>query len=154
MLSVKHSTTKSTEVNNLSIVDNLFANYNTTDPYRLIKYLDISLIEMPLPSNTLGMTIRNDGEATIIVNNTNTSGGQLFTLSHELGHVILHPSESTTFYREQCHGVQIPKMEAEAHRFALDLLTHNAVSLGLEINVYNLLHHLNLPDSMDRFLIK
>lgn len=131
----------------------LINTYETADPFKLLTALGVSLIQQPFTPETLGMTIHNDGETAVIVNTLCTEGEQLFVAAHELGHVVKHPGESTTFYRKYCHGLQIPALEGEANRFALALLTVGITDgNATNFSIYDFLSYLGLPDSMDRFL--
>lgn len=111
-------------------VKKLINEFNTSNPYRLIEYLDIGLIETMLPAKTWGMTVSSYGATTIMVNSFLNKKQQRFTLAHELGHAIEHPRVSTSFLRNYSKGVQIPKVEAEANQFTFDLLLHGLTEYG------------------------
>lgn len=39
--------------------------YKTTSPFKIAKDKNIDILSSPLPSKTLALTVRNDGESTI-----------------------------------------------------------------------------------------
>lgn len=133
-------------------VKELINEFNTANPYRLIKYLDIGLIETMLPAKTWGMTVSSFGATTIMVNSFLNMNQQRFTMAHELGHAIEHPGVSTSFLRNYSKGVQIPKIEAEANYFAFDLLLYGLNEYGGCFNKYDIVRGLSLSDSMARFI--
>lgn len=58
----------------------------------------------------------------ILINSNMPSGERLFTLAHELGHVILHPSKDHMDFRFKKLGQTQNDEESEANLFAYELV--------------------------------
>ncbi len=58
---------------------------------------------------------------------------QLFTIAHELGHVILHPDLNTAFLKENTY-YSTDKSECEANEFATELLFHQGGGPCITVN--------------------
>lgn len=103
-------------------VDKLYKKLDTHDSKLIAKERKIDVLRLPLDSDTCGLTVRNSRFSTIIINDLINDPLQEYTLCHELGHCIMHQSASTPFMRNFGSSVQVSKNEAEAHRFAFELL--------------------------------
>lgn len=139
-------------MNILGDVRKLVKEYGTSDPYRLLKYLDVKLIKTKLPASTWGFTLTSDNSVAVVINDLLSDNQQRFTVAHELGHVVEHKDVSTSFLRTYCHGCQIPKVEAEANYFAFDLLLFGLKEFGGFYNKFDIVRGLGLSDSMARFI--
>lgn len=94
--------------------------YKTTNPFDIIKSKNILLIEEELGSikGYYNMVLRQKQ----IHLNCNLEGNQRnFTVTHELGHAILHPKSNTPFLLANTYQ-SINKLEIEANKFAMEFL--------------------------------
>lgn len=139
-------------MNILGDVRKLVKEYGTSDPYRLLKYLDVKLIKTKLPASTWGFTLTSDNSVAVVINDLLSDNQQRFTVAHELGHVIEHPGVSTSFLRNYAKGGQISKIEAEANYFAFGILLYRLNEYGGCFNKYDIVRGLGLSDSMARFI--
>lgn len=111
-------------------VNSLIELYGTCNPEQILKNLGVAICNTDLlPPGTLAMKVTSDKETTIGILDNLSEYTRKFVLAHELGHVVKHANNSTTFYRAFMSGYDIPKIEAEANRFAFYLLLS-----GLELN--------------------
>ena len=100
-------------------VKKLVRKYKTHDPYELAKCLNIIILKLPLGTLN-GYYTKAYRQKFIVLNNDLSDEQERFTLSHEIGHAVLHPSTSTPFFKSTYLSVN--KLEIEANRFALELL--------------------------------
>lgn len=135
-------------------VEYLVKDCGTADLASLIKETGAYIIDdVELPKSTLGITVRSDDEIAMMVSPQLKSPKRDFVLAHELGHNILHPGQSTTFFRRFSAGLQVPKIEAEANEFALCLLLRcSEIDTKYSFNVFDFVRSFGLPDSMARFI--
>lgn len=135
-----------------SDVDSLIKLYGTCDPEQILKELGVSICNTDLlPPSTLAMKVTSDEETTIGILDSLSEHTRKFVLAHELGHVIEHASCSTTFYRSFTSGYDIPKIEAEANRFAFYLLL-SGLELNESFNKYDFVRSYGLPEKLARFV--
>ena len=133
-------------------VEYLVKDCGTADLASLIKETGAYIIDdVELPESTLGITVRSDNEIAMMVSPKLKSPKRDFVLAHELGHNILHPGQSTTFFRRFSAGLQVPKIEAEANEFALCLLLRQT-DVTSSFNVLDFVRSYELPDDMIRFI--
>lgn len=100
---------------------------------RLARELDADVLYEPLEPNVSGFLVHASGRVAIAVNSLHHSNRQRFTLSHEIGHLVLHQGSPTVFVddimvhfrSEDSGGVSDPR-EAEANEFAAALLMPEA----------------------------
>lgn len=136
-------------------VTNLVDKFHNSEPIFIVDQSDnIDLIETSLPHKTLGLSIANDGQFSILISNNLTELQEQFVVAHELGHIFLHPDISTTFLRKQMYGFDIPLIEAQANRFAFDLLLYDARQSEEKINKYDFVKQFSLDENMARFIIE
>ncbi|MCM8901293.1 ImmA/IrrE family metallo-endopeptidase [Caldicoprobacter algeriensis] len=102
-------------------VKHLVQKYETRDPLRLAKYLNIHVVHKEYSPHTKGYYIKTIKNKFIVVNSTLDEHSQRIVLAHELGHAILHSSEPIYFVREYTL-FPIGPYEAEANKFAAELL--------------------------------
>lgn len=133
-------------------VNSLIELYGTCDLEQILKELGVSVCNTDLlPLSTLAMKVTSDGETTIGILYSLPEYTRKFVLAHELGHVVEHANNSTTFYRAFMSGYDIPKIEAEANRFAFYLLLSN-LDINESFNKYNFVKSYGLPEELARFV--
>lgn len=105
-------------------VNNLIRKYNTRNPYTLCKRLNINIIEnyygMNMPKALFKKFLRRKF---IIINLTRIENDseKLFSICHELGHALLHSSDSAFYLHDHTFCVR-GRYENEANRFAAELM--------------------------------
>lgn len=135
-----------------SDVNSLIELYGTCDPETILRELGVSVYNTDLlPPSTLAMKVTSDEETTIGILDNLSEYTRKFVLAHELGHVIEHTNSSTTFYRRFSAGLQVPKIEAEANRFAFYLLLSN-LDINEPLNKYDFVKSYGLPEELARFV--
>lgn len=105
-------------------VRNLIRKYNTRCPYNLAKELDINIHECNLSHDMpKGLFKKMLGKKFIVLNLTRIENEyeKQFVLAHELGHAILHSSD-TTFFLHDHTFCNRGRFELEANKFAAELL--------------------------------
>jgi len=102
-------------------VKHLVQKYETRDPLRLAKYLNIHVVHKEYSPHTKGYYIKAIRNKFIVVNSTLDEYSQRIVLAHELGHAILHSSEPIYFIREYTL-FPVGPYEIEANKFAAELL--------------------------------
>lgn len=101
-------------------VEKIVKKYNTRNPFRIAKEMNIKVIYEPLGDiNGYFTTVLREKQ--IHINSDIQEQKQLFTAAHELGHALLHPKENTPFLRGSTF-FSVSKLENEANRFAVHLL--------------------------------
>lgn len=100
------------------------------DTFKLAKSLGIKIEFKDLEDEVSGFLVRKDNKDIIGVNQGHARTRQRFTVSHEIGHYMLHIKEQTLFvdyykgdklFRKNNHKVNY-NMEREANQFAASLL--------------------------------
>ena len=133
-------------------VDYLVDTYGTADPVSLIKETGAYILDdVALPKSTLGMTVSSYGQTTLLISPSLEYPKKDFALAHELGHIILHSGESTTFFRRLESSTQVSKLEAEANEFALALLLKK-VDVSPGFNALDFVRSYQLSDCMVNFI--
>jgi Zn-dependent peptidase ImmA (M78 family) len=92
-------------------VKHLVQKYETRDPLKLARYLNIHVVHKEYSPHTKGYYIKTIRNKFVVVNST----------LDELGHAILHSSEQIYFIREYTL-FPIGPYECEANKFAAELL--------------------------------
>ena len=99
--------------------------YGIIDLFRECERLGYKLIRYPLDENAdLGLVLRKDNDIVIFINSSSRLSREIFTLAHEIGHIILHIDTENTFIDNQktiTDGSKDEK-EQEANYFAACLL--------------------------------
>ena len=115
------------------IIIGLIDSYDTNCPYKLCKFLDISLIKVehddPILCKNNSAYIRNFlGLERIFIRNDLNEKEESFYIRHELGHAILHPGLKNSYNK---HLINKYKLEKEANYFAFKLsdITFDQVEL-------------------------
>jgi len=93
----------------------------------IVKSFGILVRFGPLPEDLSGFLMHEDGRTIIGVNSRQTKPRQTFTLAHELGHFVLHPSANFVdhhliYFRDSRSAEAIDIREIQANEFAADLL--------------------------------
>jgi len=90
------------------------------------EYATVEKRLFPFPADGISIGIDGTSKPQIIINTRNPNTRQRFTLAHELGHVIIPWHTGTiishTKYLDPSFKLEYREMEAEANRFAAELL--------------------------------
>lgn len=99
--------------------------YEIIDLFMECERLGYKLLRYPLGDNSdLGFTVKKDEDIVIFTNSSSRLSREIFTLAHEIGHVILHLNGSTSFIDDNVtiNGRSADEKEQEANYFAACLL--------------------------------
>ena len=104
-------------------VKNLVNKFDTANPYKLAKRLNIDVYEYDLPIDIRGFIVRPLRRKCILLNKSLSETEKIVVLCHEIAHARLHSGygyymSTNRPYYKSC------KREAEANEFALHLLSH------------------------------
>lgn len=105
------------------IVNKLIKKYKTDNVYDLIKYLNISIFELPFKEE-IGMYKFIKNNKVIIISEGLHEETKRFILAHELGHAVLHRKENC-FYLKHNTLAKTSTYEIEANKFASELLIND-----------------------------
>ncbi len=101
--------------------------YGCAEPEQLCEKMGINIVDHELPDNINGFTVSMEGIPFIVLNSALNYYDRRITMSHELGHIVLHGSTNTV-----CLSLNtsfcLSKFEREADCFAACLL----MEAGLE----------------------
>ncbi|MCC5894873.1 MAG: ImmA/IrrE family metallo-endopeptidase [Alkalibacterium sp.] len=104
------------------LVEELYDQYGTLDPFALIEHNGIDLHYVPFMNNPMGQYIKLTDTPTILLSDRlENSPERYFVLTHELHHALEHEELSGYYvfnYRSRS------KLETEANAFATTLLFH------------------------------
>ena len=106
------------------IVQDLIEEHETSNPYLLCKRLKIRIRVSNL-GRVKGFFKKQRKHKYIVLNEELTEFGKLITLSHELGHGVLHSDGYIIFMKEHFLPSINSKFEREANIFAANLLIKN-----------------------------
>lgn len=99
--------------------------YGIIDLFKECERYGYQLLRYPLGEEAdLGFTLKKDGDTIIFTNTSSRLSRELFTLAHELGHIILHMEQSSSFIDTTMtiSGKSTDEKEQEANYFAACLL--------------------------------
>lgn len=99
--------------------------YGIIDLFKECGRLGYKLFRYPLGENAdLGFTVKKDHDIVIFTNSCNRLSREIFTLAHEIGHIILHLEENISFIDDNVTitGRSTDEKEQEANYFAACLL--------------------------------
>ncbi|MBP5383355.1 MAG: ImmA/IrrE family metallo-endopeptidase [Lachnospiraceae bacterium] len=99
--------------------------YGIIDLFKECERLDYKLIRYPLGENSdLGFTLKREDDIIIFINTSIRLSREIFTLAHEIGHVILHFNGEQPFIENNVTiaGQSEDEKEHEANYFAACLL--------------------------------
>lgn len=103
------------------IVEGLVKSYGTNDPFEIAAAKNIYVFERDLHEEIFGFYKYIRRNKFIYINSNLSDEDKIFTCSHELGHSEIHPRLNTPFLKRKTL-FSIDKIEAEANRFAVELL--------------------------------
>lgn len=104
-----------------SIVKKIIEKYNTKDPFKLAKKLNILVRYYDL-EDTKGFYKKILTKKYIFINSELSEFEQKLVCAHELGHAILHSSKNFEFMLDRTSLIRKSKVEDEANLFASWLL--------------------------------
>ncbi|WP_106766835.1 ImmA/IrrE family metallo-endopeptidase [Paenibacillus faecalis] len=114
-----------------SLIQKLIKKYHTNCPFQLASALGIHIRYADLGKTTKGLYFRKLRRRFIVINSHLPSEWQRFVCAHELGHDRLHKGINRLFLEE--HSFFCPgKLERQAHRFAITLLTADLTPMSEE----------------------
>lgn len=99
--------------------------YGIIDLFKDCERLGYKLLRYPLGENAdLGFAAQKDNDIVIFTNSCSRLSREIFTLAHEIGHVILHLDHAPSFVDDNMtiNGKSINEKEQEANYFAACLL--------------------------------
>ena len=99
--------------------------YGIIDLFKECERLDYKLLRYPLGDNAdLGFALNKDNDIVIFTNSCSRLSREIFTLAHEIGHVILHLNDESSFIDDSItiNGRSTDEKEQEANYFAACLL--------------------------------
>lgn len=99
--------------------------YGIIDLFRECERLGYKLLRYPLGENAdLGFALKRDDDIIIFINTSSRLSREIFTLAHEIGHIILHLNGRQSFIDNHATiaGQSEDEMEREANYFAACLL--------------------------------
>ena len=100
----------------------LVKGYQTNDPIKLCKYLDIPVLYAELGRNIMGYRTRIYGVSTITLNTSLSMTDQRITCGHELGHHICGHDENMDFLKRSSLFTKMVGDEYEANCFMVELM--------------------------------
>ncbi len=131
-------------------VDSLIKKYETSCPFKLAEALGVH-IEFENLGSSLGYYTKAFRIPIIKINEFAPEKQQIFICGHELAHHVLHPDENTSFLKKHTF-YSTDRIEIEAHKFALELITANAGYMTKEnVEEYGIPPQLALVQSLKNF---
>ncbi len=103
----------------------IISRYGIVDLFKECDRLGYKLLRYPLGEDAdLGFALKRDGDIIIFINTSIRLSREIFTLAHEIGHVILHLKEDLPFIDNNMTiaGGSEDEKEQEANYFAACLL--------------------------------
>ncbi len=114
--------------------------YGIIDLFKSCEGCSFKLLRYPLGEEAvLGFTLKKDDDIIVFTNTSSRLSREIFTLAHEIGHVVLHMESTVSFIDDSVtiSGRSTDEMEKEANYFAACLLMPEdrvREFLDLEIN--------------------
>lgn len=99
--------------------------YGIINLFKECERMGYKLLRYPLGENAdLGFMVQKDNDIVIFTNSSSRLSREIFTLAHEIGHVILHLDEANSFIDDSVtiNGRSTDEKEHEANYFAACLL--------------------------------
>lgn len=118
-------------LNIAALADRILAKQKISAPpvpvLTIVKSFGIIVRFGPLPDDLSGFLVHENERTIIGVNSRQAKPRQTFTLAHELGHFVLHPSANFVdrkliFFRDSRSAEAIDIKEMQANEFAADFL--------------------------------
>lgn len=113
-------------------IKRLYKRFNTYNPYSICKDMDIPVIRLKL-NDIKGFTVEHKNINTIVINEELENEEELFTLGHELGHIVMEHSFNMVFMTRRTY-LLTDKYEREANLFSYLLLSKYYESIGVTIS--------------------
>lgn len=105
-----------------SAADALVERFHTADPFALCGFLDVELLELPLPAGIRGFYASPLGVPIVYLNSgLSDPKERVAVCAHELGHALLHTGYNSFFLKQSTDFVTA-RYEREADLFAGFLL--------------------------------
>lgn len=140
------------------LIKNITNDFESRDPKAIAEKANLNIKYMPLSKNLKGI-VAFDSVAkikSIIVDSGLNDIMKKYILSHELGHVFLHPGAGKFFIEKHTYQVT-DKREKEANEFAAELLIRDK-QLNELIKTYRLTskiaYELGVPESLLKIKLK
>ncbi len=115
--------------------------YGILDLFQDCERQEFKLLRYPLGENAdLGFTVRRDNDIIIFTNSCSRLSREIFTLAHEIGHVILHLERDNSFIDNHItiNGKSTDVNEQEANYFAACLLMpHDDILRFIDLEISN-----------------
>lgn len=115
--------------------------YGIIDLFKECERLGYKLLRYPLGEDAeLGFTVKKDNDIVIFTNSCSRLSREIFTLAHEIGHVILHLEDMISFIDDNVtiNGRSTDEKEHEANYFAACLLMpSDAVDRFVDLEIQN-----------------
>mgnify|MGYP006293495723 CR=1 FL=1 len=132
--------------------------YKTKDPYNLVSKMNIEIIKHNLDPKIRGLTVYDSKEKIHKIGlNTNLSYiMEKFVLTHELGHILLHP-DSGRYFLEKNTLFLPDKFEIQANKFAASLLIDKNELINLlkiENDLNRIAFELEVPEELVKLKIE
>ncbi|WBX80161.1 ImmA/IrrE family metallo-endopeptidase [Virgibacillus salarius] len=125
-------------------VGQLVKKYGTSDPFEIAKAMEIEVVYENL-GKSLGYFSSLYRTTIIHINESIPYKKQLYTIAHELGHVVLHPEENTAFLKANTFCLT-DKNEVEANTFAIELLFSN--TMYENISFHQAIEEYGMPEQL------
>lgn len=115
--------------------------YGIIDLFNECERLGYKLLRYPLGEDAdLGFAVKRDNDTIIFTNTSNRMSREIFTLAHEIGHIILHMDHAVSFIDDTItiSGRSMDEKEREANYFAACLLMPaDDVERFLDLEIYD-----------------
>ncbi|NPV74543.1 MAG: ImmA/IrrE family metallo-endopeptidase [Pelotomaculum sp.] len=131
-------------------VKELVEEYETSDPYRLARLMDIDVDEFPF-RRIKGLILEIAGKVTIVLNANLPEWLKRVVLAHELGHRRLSPHGMGYFFLTE-YTLMESRVEYEANRFTVELLTWGEES-ELDESLEHFAARVGVPVEMMRYKV-
>ena len=105
--------------------------YGIINLFKECESMGYKLLRYPLGEKAdLGFVMKKDSDIVIFTNSCSRLSREIFTLAHEIGHVLLHLNETSTFIDDSItiNGRSTDEKEQEANYFAACLLMPSDVT--------------------------
>lgn len=101
-------------------VDNIYKKYRTRNPYKIADDMDVIVHYMNLGQGTRGLCHHKKRIKQIFLHENLEEWEERFVLTHEIGHLVMHPNHNAPFL--QTTFFSRSRYEIEANKFAAELI--------------------------------
>lgn len=130
-----------------------YKKFNTSNPYEILKQKDIELVELEMPLRLKGYTTEKNRIKIIYINSLLSDNEKEFTLTHELGHIILKHKDNILFNISKTLNVT-SREENEANMFVAYLRMQHLNTCDYEgLNVSQISDMLCLSEKIVRLIL-